>query len=382
MPDGGARIDARLARVAVIYTHFPHYRAPVFDEMARAPGFDYSFHHDPDGIAATILNGSARRGHHRLKVVRLGPLLLQPGAIGLALRGKFHAFVFLGNPFILTTWPAALIARLRGRPVLFWTHGWLRRETGAKGRLRRAFYRLADDLLVYGARARDVGAAAGYPEARIHVIYNSLDYDTQKALRQAITPAPPARPSRPGAARFLTIGRLVDALDIGLALEAMALLKADPALDIRLTIVGDGPLRATLERRAAEQGLPVRFTGAIHDEVRLARLFRDATAVVSPGKVGLLAMHALAYGVPVITHGDPDRQMPEHEAIEDGLTGAFFAHGDAAGLAEAMRRFALRGAPEGAAAAAISRIEADYTPARQAHRIGAAITIALDRRQR
>ena len=43
--------------------------------------------------------------------------------------------------------------------------------------------------------------AAGYPEARIHVIYNSLDYDTQKALRQAITPAPPARPSRPGAAR-------------------------------------------------------------------------------------------------------------------------------------------------------------------------------------
>ena len=47
-----------------------------------------------------------------------------------------------------------------------------------------------------------------------------------------------------------------------------------------------------------------------------------------------------------------------------------------------MRRFALRGAPEGAAAAAISRIEADYTPARQAHRIGAAITIALDRRQR
>ena len=48
----------------------------------------------------------------------------------------------------------------------------------------------------------------------------------------------------------------------------------------------------------------------------------------------ILAIHALAYGTPVITHDDLDRQMPEVEVISEGLTGAFFKHGDVADLAE------------------------------------------------
>ncbi|MGR3803835.1 glycosyltransferase [Marinibacterium profundimaris] len=365
-------------RVAVIYTHFPHYREPVFRALARAEDLDCRFFYDPSGIAETIRSGATAQRHAALPVRRIGPLMLQPGTLRLALRGEFDAFILLGNPFILTSWLAAAILRLRRRPVLFWTHGWLRPETGAKGRLRRAYYRLADALLVYGERARGLGTAAGYPAGRIHVIYNSLDYDRQKALRLALGPArPPEDPGRP--VRFLTVARLVEGLDLHIALDAIRRLRDQSDPPVSLTIVGDGPLRGALERQAAREDLPVQFTGAIYDEARLAELFLDSAAVVSPGKVGLLAMHALAYGIPVITHDDADHQMPEVEAIEDGRTGAFFRRGDAADLAARMHALSRRGIDADARAAAITRIETDYTPTRQADRITAAVHALLTR---
>jgi glycosyltransferase involved in cell wall biosynthesis len=111
----------------------------------------------------------------------------------------------------------------------------------------------------------------------------------------------------------------------------------------------------------------VRFYGAIYDEAQLAPLFLRACAVVSPGKIGLLAMHAMAYGSPIITHNDFERQMPEVEAINPGQTGAFFSYGEVPDLASKMSMF-LELSPETRAkyhAAAIARIEERYTPEAQ-----------------
>ena len=41
---------------------------------------------------------------------------------------------------------------------------------------------------------------------------------------------------------------------------------------------------------------------------------------VSPDKVGLTAIHSMAYGRPVITHDNMDRQGPEVEAVIPGRT--------------------------------------------------------------
>jgi hypothetical protein len=47
-------------------------------------------------------------------------------------------------------------------------------------------------------------------------------------------------------------------------------------------------------------------------------------------------MHTLMYGTPAITHDDLDQQMPEVEALEDGVTGKLFHWGDAGSLAQAI----------------------------------------------
>jgi glycosyltransferase involved in cell wall biosynthesis len=367
-----AMIDRQKKKVAVIYTHFPHYRAPIFDAMSHCASYEYTFYYDPVGIEDSIISGAPAENHHSLTLRKWRGFMWQTEAIALARNPKFDGFIFLGNPFILSTWVAAIVARRKGKPVFFWTHGWLRHATGTKAWLRRRFYRLADGLLVYGARARTLGQAEGFDPGSIHVINNSLDYAAQKQARQAVLANPDAAGDElPDKPFFLAVSRLIESVALDKAVEAMARLTSDAAL----VVVGAGPKREALEAQAEALGVDVRFTGAIYEEARLARLFLGACAVVSPGKVGLLAMHALAYGAPVITHNDLDRQMPEVEAIDPGHTGAFFRYGDVDDLARQMTMF-LQYSPKTRAAdrtAAIARIEECYTPEAQVTYITAAL---------
>jgi len=72
---------------------------------------------------------------------------------------------------------------------------------------------------------------------------------------------------------------------------------------VRLVVAGVGPLRTTLERRAA--GLPVTFTGFVGDRDRVAALLATSDIVLAPGPVetfGLAALEALASGTPVVAN--------------------------------------------------------------------------------
>jgi hypothetical protein len=50
--------------------------------------------------------------------------------------------------------------------------------------------------------------------------------------------------------------------------------------------------------------------------------------VVSPGEIGLTAIHALTYGIPIVTHDKFGKQGPEFEVIKPDITGDFFKFGD------------------------------------------------------
>jgi glycosyltransferase involved in cell wall biosynthesis len=71
----------------------------------------------------------------------------------------------------------------------------------------------------------------------------------------------------------------------------------------------------------------------------IAELFYNANVCVSPGNVGLTAIHSLTFGCPVITHGNLPDQMPEFEAIRPGITGDFFKENDAYDLSEKIKKW-------------------------------------------
>ncbi len=63
------------------------------------------------------------------------------------------------------------------------------------------------------------------------------------------------------------------------------------------------------------------------------------TICISPGNVGLTAMHSLVYGTPVITHNNFANQMPEFEAIIPGKTGDFFIEDNVDDLANVIEKW-------------------------------------------
>lgn len=100
--------------------------------------------------------------------------------------------------------------------------------------------------------------------------------------------------------RLVHCGRLSVEKHAERSIEALAHLRRT-GVDAELTVVGDGPRRAALERRAA--GLPVQFTGFVGDRIRVARLLAGADVALAPGPhetFGLAALEALASGTPAV----------------------------------------------------------------------------------
>lgn len=343
LPLDGASPCKRV-RVAVVYHFFAHYRGPVMRELLERGTHDYLLvgaRRDPadSGIIPWEVNDPAAFLEAPARFWPFG-ILWQERLIGLAFRRDLDAIVFLGDPHFLSTWVSAVIARLRGKRVLFWTIGWLREESGPKAWVRWLFLRIPHALVLYGHYAKMIGLTKGFRAERMHVVYNSLDYTEQKRQlarlasgnREMVRSSLFHEAERP---LLICVTRLVRKRGLDLLLEAMVLLKAQ-GHPMNLLLVGDGPEREALGRYAAEHDLSVAFYGACYEEQRLCELVTAADATVAPGMVGLAAMQSLAYGTPVVTHNDPNRQAPEWEAVVPGMGGTFFRFGDSKDLARAI----------------------------------------------
>jgi alpha-1,6-mannosyltransferase len=84
------------------------------------------------------------------------------------------------------------------------------------------------------------------------------------------------------------------------SIDAVAAL-CDAGVDARLVVVGEGPLRARLERQAAR--LPIDFTGFISNRHTVAGLLASADVALAPGPhetFGLAALESLACGTPAV----------------------------------------------------------------------------------
>ena len=62
----------------------------------------------------------------------------------------------------------------------------------------------------------------------------------------------------------------------------------------------------------------IRWLGALYEQEVMAPWFLSAKVFVYPGYIGLSIMHAMGYGLPVITHDNMDNQSPEVAALRNG----------------------------------------------------------------
>ncbi len=342
-------MDNKAGKVAVIYHFFPHYRAAIMNALLQSEQQHYilvgeDFDITNSGIKSWVPEDRERFVHTTGRFIK-NRYFFQSGVITLSFRKDIHTFIYLGDVQFITTWIAATLARVQKKRVLFWTHGWNQKENGFKGWLRRTFYRLADGLLLYGKRAKEIAITQGFDPKDIYVVYNSLDYDLLRKYRDKVTYSEIILTRRqlfqdPDLPMIMCTGRLIKKRGVDMLLKAMHLLKLSDHR-VNLLVVGDGPERDNLTEMALDWDLPVIFFGACYDEDVLSKFFVSANVTVSPGMVGLTAMHSLSYGTPVITHDCLDMQMPEVEAIIPGVNGDFFKKDDVEHLSQMIEKWTL-----------------------------------------
>jgi glycosyltransferase involved in cell wall biosynthesis len=147
---------------------------------------------------------------------------------------------------------------------------------------------------------------------------------------------PPVQTADPP--RILFVGRLVARKGVDRLLEALAGLRVRPW---RLEIVGFGPERDPLERRAAELGIAdrVEFLGRV-TSAELVAAYRRAACFVLPATLderadteglGVVLLEAMSYGVPVVA----TRRGGIVDVVDDGKTG-ILVEDDPGALADAI----------------------------------------------
>lgn len=160
------------------------------------------------------------------------------------------------------------------------------------GRLRLAVLKSSSAIVAMAPQSLAELKSIGYPFERVLVTPNGID----------VKPCPP-RPGRAGPPlSVIFLGRFSREKNIPVLIEAWRSIASDPAIDARLDIWGDGPLRPTLEALASDPAL--KSTVTIHGFAEnISEILAKADAFVLPSHLegnSNAILEAMEAGLPVI----------------------------------------------------------------------------------
>lgn len=320
-----------MKKVFYLTNIFPLYRESIWQLLRDEKKYDFHFffsNQNLSGIKA-ISSDHHNKYHEITNHFFLGRLIWQSKFLKELINKKPDILILLGEMNVISNWVLAIFGRLFRIKVYYWGHGIYGNESLIKRLFRLLFLKLAYGHILYGERAKIELIRNGFDKEKLQVVYNSLNYDSQKKHFEKLLKHPPPKKVY----SLIFIGRLTKTKKIDQLLKALG--KISNQLKYELNIVGDGLEKAYLINLKNELGLSnINFLGPIYDEQTLSELIFNSNVCVSPGNIGLTAMHSLSYGTPVITHNDFKNQMPEAEAITENINGFFFRKDNIDDLAE------------------------------------------------
>lgn len=321
-------------RICVIGNIGPHYRFPIYNLMNTEFKCDFYF---GDRLLVQIkqfpyndLTGFKRTLKNRF----CGKLYWMAGSVRLAFK-KYNIYILGGEPYCISSWFILILCIIMKKRTIAWTHGWYGRENKIKSIIKKFYFGLFSDLLVYGEHAIRLMKEQGFSPEKMHCIANSLDSDKDLKLRSELKSTSVYKNHFGNScSTVIYCGRIQKWKKLEMLIDAISLLKAE-GKNVNVIFVGKDVEDVRIGDYARSNGLSdqVWMYGPCYDDLILGELFYNAAVCVSPGNVGLTAIHSLSFGCPVITHDDFRYQNPEFEAIIPGKTGDFFKYGSVADMA-------------------------------------------------
>ncbi len=329
------RLAARGHAVTVLTPHVP--AALEFEELEGVRVRRFRYAPVPfEGLAGT--GGIVSRLRERpLRVLLIVPFLLANAWAILRIVRREPPDIVHAHWLIPQGALAALLLPLLAKPSLVCTaHGGdlFALRAPAFRWLRRLVITRAARVTVVSRYMERVLRSEGAPDDRLTVASMGVDLRTRFVPVDGVT-----RES----AHVIFVGRLVEKKGVHVLLDAFRIVNGrHPAA--RLSIVGDGPERADLERRVAELRLSdcVRFLGA-QPQASLPALYASAAIAVVPSVIdrfgdqeglGLVTIEAIGCGCTVVVS---DLEAIT-DVVTDGETGLVTTAGDPTSLAAAVCR--------------------------------------------
>ena len=316
-----------------------HYRSRVYLEMQKQMDCNFIFGLDKTSVKRMDTKVLLHSEDIKNKYLGKTNWYFQPGLISKT--KNYDCLINDLGIFSISAWILLVLAKFRSQKIYNWDHGWYGRETTVKKILKRIYFGLATGSFIYGEYAINLMKQNGFNGKKLYPIHNSLDYESQLKLRNTIKVSPIYREHFGNDNPVLImIGRLNLRKNLNQLIEAVAHLKDNDKI-FNVVLVGDGEDKIPLQELVSKLHLEsqVWFYGACYDESKNAELIYNADMCVVPGDIGLTAIHAMMFGLPVVSHDFFPNQGPEFEVIKEGITGAFFKHNDVDSLADVISKW-------------------------------------------
>lgn len=336
-------------KVAISQRICPEFRVPLFQEIAKRSGIDFTLF-----FGKGLPSGSSRNAKdiEGFKYIKLFTIPFYFNDHGIEKYRVFHPtlpfHLLFGSYDIVITEPSTNffnnififpICKMLGIKFIWYTAG----SPKVPSHLRRmispfvnTMIRHSDACITYNSVADSDLIKVGVAKNKIFRAQNSLDTKQMKLDVQHYKLQVSLLRKNLGLERTkvaLFIGGIEKRKRIENLIQAASIMRSK-GLNIKVLIIGDGPYSSELKARLSEEEKNNTIFAGRH--VKDAALYILASdIVVLPGQGGLAINHALACGRPCIATEEAEGPAV-HDYISDGLNGFVVPINDVQALAEKM----------------------------------------------
>lgn len=315
-----------------IFNYAPKYRESIYKKIDDAFDTQFVFGREViegkiSGIAKLDYSIFKRKPIENKNIMLFKKVLWRTKILTLPFK-KSYKFFFITADRPVSYIPFLILCRIFHKKVYCWGHGF--KEHFKRFKILEKLYRSTTEVFfTYGQSGKNRMQELGWPQGKLDVIYNSLNSEVLPEDNIQLKSSVYKDHFNNDYPILIFIGRLIKSKRIDWLIQSVSELRSN-GLNLNLMLIGNGPEYSNLVELSSNLSINehIWFYGECYDERELSGLLYNADLCVSPGEVGLTALHTMSYGVPVISHDNFYKQGPEYELIVSNQTGLLYEYGN------------------------------------------------------
>ncbi len=302
-----------MKKLIIIQAVAPAYRTYFFSMLNKSLGTKFDLYAGknyfaPSVISTTQINYKKINNYYLLN----RKFLFQKGYWSLI--NSNDILVMELNPRNITTWIFLIVRKLYRKKTILWGHAWPRKGMYATSDKIRHLMRLLSNQIIVYTKQQQNDLQKKMPLKKISAAPNALYPASLMTYSQTSDMN-----------NLIYVGRLTKAKKVDLLIRHFHLAISQVPENMKLMIIGDGPLKNNIEQYIKKHQLEnrIKLLGQIDDYKQLKKYYHQSIFSVSPGYAGLSIIQSFSFGIPILLAKE-EKHSPEIEAIIENENSLYY----------------------------------------------------------